>query len=149
MHPTYQNRRHEVDPENIFYYDQIPNINLRYSPGYCTSACRMHHHENCHAIIHVCRSGRVIWKLSESNFYEDIISRDGPPKTTLTSGNEQYSCNQNSLHNGKAKKNSSKWHELLLDQIQNPTKPYIYNLGRKKEKLAYYVTIHHSIWHHR
>ena len=55
-----------------------------------------------------------------------------------------------SIVNRTAKKKiSSNRHEVLLGQGQNTTKQFPHILGRGKEKLADYVTKHHTIWYHR
>ena len=136
MHPTYQNRRHKAEPGIFFPRTKLQKTDSRYAPGKWTSACRMKHNEKCHGIIHRSITGRVIWKLSESNFYEDVPGRYEPPTTTHTGGNGQYSGKQNSQRNGKAKEISSNRHEILFGQIQNKTKLFRHILVKGKRKLG-------------
>ena len=134
MHQTYQNRRHEAEPEDFFPRTKLQNTDSRDPPRKWTSAYRMQHHEKCHGISHGSRTGRVIWKLPKRNFYEDGPSRDGTPTTTHTNGNGKYSGKQHSKQNDKAKKISSNRHDILLGQRQNPAKSFPHILGRGKEK---------------
>ena len=116
MHTTYQNRRHEVDPEDIFPRTKIQHTNSIDVSRKWTSACRMTHNEKCNVISHGSRTWSVIFKLPERKFYEYSPKRDGPPTTTNNGGNRQYSNKQHIQRNGKAKNVLSNWHEILLGQ---------------------------------
>ena len=129
MNTTYQNRRHEADPKDVFPRNKLQNTDSRDASRKWTSACRRQHYDKCHGISHGSRTGRVILKLSEINLYEYGPSRDGLPTTNHTDGNGQYIGKNNSQRNGKAKNISSNRHEVLLGQRQNPKKPFPHIMG--------------------
>ena len=83
--------------------------------------------------------------MPESDIHEDGPSRNGPPTTTNTGGNVQCIRKQNIQWNRKARNISSNRHEILLGQIQNPTKPFPHIMVRGKEKHARlcHITPHH------
>ena len=139
----------EQSRRRFFPGTKILNTDSRDDPGEWNTACRMYHHEECHGISHGSRTGRVIWKLSESNLYEEGPSRYGPPTTTHTVKTKNTAAN--SIVNGTAKQKISRAIDMIFYWVRDRIRQNHLHILREegKKNLADYVTKHHPIWHHR
>ena len=149
MNPTYQSRKHEAERKDIFPRTKIQHTNTINVPINNTSTCIMQHNDKFHGISHGSQIRRNIWKLPESNIHENVPIRNGPPTTTNTGGNRQYSIKYNCQWNGKIKNIQSNRQEILLDQRQNTKKHSHIFWEEGKKNLLDYVTNHYPIWYHR
>ena len=107
----------------------------------------MQYNEECNGISHRSIIGRFFWKLPENDIHEDGPSRYGPPTTTNTCGNIQYSDKQNLPWNSKKKRAIDMIFYWVRYRIQQNHSHIFW--GEGKENLADYVTKNHPIWHHR
>ena len=117
MHPTYQNCRHEVEPENIFTRTKLKNTDSRYAPGEWTSAFRMQNHEKCHGISQGSRNGGIFENHQRATSMRTALSEMGhlQPPTLVATENTAA----NSIVNGTAKQKISRAIDMIFYWVRD------------------------------